>query len=354
MPARTADDYFAAIVASGMDIYAPIDIDDPIHYIPTPILEELLNRGLVGLDLTGAASRTRSKMVKEAACKALGYPVPKSFNKCQPRFTGQDFDTSNQQKLNMQIWNEPIVPTRRYALVRIGADNIVRTVKVVLGEILIPFDRSGKLTTKYQAQVLPGPEKLNLLAQRDTDALMPYLASTSMRSVNDSNPFVSPIDQPKRLSLFSIEEIFHRLAPLVGRSFQDAGRTQDRNRGADLHRMVCQALGYENYQDNGQFPDVLNQLLEVKLQTSPTIDLGLVLPNSLGAVRGVHRLGSIQPRHCDTRYAIFCATVAEGQVTLTHLYLTSGEKFFDHFRQFQGKVQNAKIQLPLPRALFGE
>ena len=39
-------------------------------------------------------------------------------------------------------------------------------------------------------------------------------------------------------------------------------------------------LGYSRYEDKGQFPDIRHQLLEVKLQTSPTIDLGLVLPSS--------------------------------------------------------------------------
>lgn len=354
MPVRTADEYRAAIAASGMDIYSPIDPDDLGHYIPTPILQDLLNRGLVGLNLDGVAPRTRSKMVKEAACRALGYPVPRSFVKCQPRFTGQDFDTYNQQALNLQIWNEPINPTRRYALVRIGSDGIVRQVKVVHGEVLIPLDTTGRLTTKYQAQMAPGPNHLNLLTVRDTEPLLPYLTNDQTSPVLGFNMAVSPTDQPTAHNLLPISEIFRRLSPLVGMRFPDAGRLQDRARGADLHRLVCQALGYESYQDNGQFPDIRHQLLEVKLQTSPTIDLGLVLPESLGAVKGVHGLGNIQPRHCDTRYALFAASVGDGSVELTHLYVVSGADFFTHFRQFQGLVQNQKIQIPLPRSLFGE
>ena len=62
--------------------------------------------------------------------------------------------------------------------------------------------------------------------------------------------------------------------------FVNAGFDQERNRGAALHALVCKALGYAGYQDDGQFPDVRHQLLEVKLQTSPTIDLGLVRPDS--------------------------------------------------------------------------
>lgn len=354
MTGRTASDYRAAIAASGMDIYAPIDSEDTEHYIPTPILQELLNAGLVGLDLSGRPARTRSKMVKEAACRALGYPVPSSFTKCQPRFTGQDFDTYNQQALNLQIWNEPINPTRRYALVRIGEDGKVSQVKVIHGDVLIPLDTTGRLTTKYQAQMVLGPNPLNLLSPSDTAPLLPYLTNEQVSPVLGFNIDRSPTDQPTAHNLLPIREIFHRLSPLVGTRFPDVGRLQDRARGADLHRLVCQALRYQSYQDNGQFPDVRHQLLEVKLQTSPTIDLGLVLPESLGAVKGVHRVGNIQPRHCDTRYALFGARVIDGWVELTHLYVVSGADFFTHFRQFQGLVQNQKIQIPLPRSLFGE
>lgn len=353
MSVRTAEYYRAAIAASGMDIYSPIDPDDSTHFIPAPLLQELLNHHLVGLSLAGVPLRTRSKIVKEAACKALGYPVPMSFMKCQPRFTGQNFDTYNQQSLNLQIWNEPIDPTRRYALVRIGPDGVVQQVKVVHGDMLIPLDTTGRLTTKYQAQLVPGAEYLNLMTERDTEPLLPYLASERVVTTLGFDMRVSPIDQPTPQKLLPIDEVFRRLSPLVGRGFPDAGPLQDRLRGADLHRLICQALGYQSYQDSGQFPDVRHQLLEVKLQMSPTIDLGVVLPTSLGAVRGVHGLGGIQPRHCDTRYAIFAAGSSGGVVTLTHLYVVAGRDFFEHFRQFQGRVQNQKIQIPLPAALFG-
>lgn len=354
MPVKTSADYRAAIKASGMDIYSPIDPDDVDHYIPTPILEEMLNQGLIGLNLDGVAPRTRSKLVKEAACRALGYLPPKSFNKCQPRFTGQDFDTYNQQALNLQIWNEPIIATRRYALVRIAENGIVRKVKVVHGDVLIPLDKTNAITTKYQAKFSLGKNPLNLHSLSDTAPLLPYLANNQTIQTLGFKSTVSPVGQPAPGELLPIGEIFKRLSPLVGMRFPDAGRLQDRARGANLHNLVCKALGYQSYHDNGQFPDVRHQLLEVKLQTSPTIDLGLVLPESLGAVKGVHGLGAIQPRHCDTRYAIFSALIVGDEVELVQLHVVSGEDFFTHFPQMGGLVQNKKIQIPLPCALFGE
>jgi len=89
----------------------------------------------------------------------------------------------------------------------------------------------------------------------------------------------------------------------------------------------------------------------VKLQTSPTIDLGLVRPNSTEAL-DVPMIEGKQIRHCDVRYAVFYARVRNGQVELTHVFLTTGEGFFNRFTQFQGKVLNAKLQIPLPSDFF--
>jgi len=96
---------------------------------------------------------------------------------------------------------------------------------------------------------------------------------------------------------------------------------------------------------------VRNQLLEVKLQTSPTIDLGLVRPASEEPL-DVPKIGLTQVRHCDVRYAIFYARTDGAEVTLTHVYLTTGAAFFTRFPQFQGKVLNKKLQIPLPSDFF--
>ena len=138
---------------------------------------------------------------------------------------------------------------------------------------------------------------------------------------------------------------------LIGRSFDDPGMDQERNRGAALHRLVCQCLGYSRYEDKGQFPDICHQLLEVKLQTSPTINLGLVLPNSEGPL-DIRQIGDCHPKHCDTRYAVFYAKTDGSQVTLTHLFVTTGADFFTRFRRFEGNVTNRKIQIRLPRNFF--
>lgn len=347
MTQKTPSDFKNAIQSSNFDIYSPVEVGDIDYWIPTPHLETLLNQALSGIDLSGLALRTRSKVVKMAVCEALGYPIPKSFKKTQPRFYGQQLDTYTQKSNNLQIWNEELSPNRRYAIVRITDQDIISKVKVVNGQELALLDTTGTITKKYQAGFALGIDSFELVSLQDTPSMLPYVRSDAVFSSS-----TSPIDEPELGALLSIEEIFGRLSALVGSSFSDPGIDQERNRGAALHNLICKCLGYSRYEDNGQFPDIRHQLLEVKLQTSPTIDLGLVLPSSEERV-DIQQVGDFHPRHCDTRYAIFYAKTDGKEVMLTNLVLTTGADFFSRFRRFEGKVINGKIQIPLPRDFFG-
>jgi hypothetical protein len=66
----------------------------------------------------------------------------------------------------------------------------------------------------------------------------------------------------------------------------------------------------------------------------------------------VPQIQGYQMRHCDVRYALFFAKTDGKSVMLTHFYLTTGEQFFSRFSQFQGKVLNKKLQIPLPVDFF--
>jgi hypothetical protein len=346
MIAKNHAEYKATLATSGKDIYSPVDIGDPDHWIPTHHLEALLNAGLHGKSLAGLALRTRSKVVKTAVCEALGYPAPRSFKKTQPRFLGQQLDTYTQKALNLQIWNEELSPTRRYAIIQVTEDDVIGRVRVVTGQQLAVLDTTGTITTKYQARLEIGAATHELVSPVDPSAMWPHVCAGAKLSVS-----TSPIHEPQAGELLPIHEIFERLSPLVGRTFPDPGIDQERNRGASLHRLICDQFGYSRYEDIGQFPDIRHQLLEVKLQTSPTIDLGLVEPSSTEYL-DIQRIGATQPRHSDVRYALFYAKTNGVTVVLTHLFVTTGERFFTRFRKFGGRVINGKIQIPLPRDFF--
>jgi hypothetical protein len=85
---------------------------------------------------------------------------------------------------------------------------------------------------------------------------------------------------PKAKSdVFGIEVLKRRLVPgLIGKKFT---QSDTKSRGQALERKVAELLGYKvERRLVGQFPDLPNQLLEVKIQDSPTIDLGKYTPES--------------------------------------------------------------------------
>lgn len=343
---KAAADYVAAIRESGLTIYDPIEVGSDL-WIPSRELERILDDALRGFATAGMPQKTRAKIVRKEICAALGYPTPTSFKRIRPKFPGQAFDPYVQAANNLQVWNDEITAKRRYVLVRPGSDGKIACVKVVSGTDIAVLDRTGKLTQKYQARVIQGTAPAELVSQSDTENLRDCVC--------DRLPGLrfkeSPIDYPSCETLLSLAEIYHLLCGLVGRKFSDRGARQERNRGAELHRLVCEALNYPNYKDDGRFPDVKHQLLEVKLQLEATIDLGAIAPSSREPL-DVPQVGGKTVRPCDVRYALFCGESDGAMVRLTRFYLTTGNDFFTRFPQCQGKVLNKKLQMHLPRNFF--
>ncbi len=138
---------------SGLTIYDRVAVGDKKLWFTSLELQVILDAKLRGLQLGGLPLRTRSKKVKSSICAALGYPIPKSFKKTQPRFVGQQFDSYTQKSNNLQVWNEDLDPIRRYVLIKINDEDEITKVKVVTGSDLAPLDTTGTLTQKYQARL---------------------------------------------------------------------------------------------------------------------------------------------------------------------------------------------------------
>ena len=333
-------DYIQNIKQSRLTIYDPISPADPYLYIPTEILQNILYDALVGQSLAGLPLRTRAKVVKSEVCKALGYPIPKSFSKTQPRFPGQNFDVYTQKSFNVQIWNEEVDGSRRYGFLRVNNDDIITSVRVISGNELAMYDRTGTLTRKYQATM--NSYGRNICSRDDTISVHDWIVDSPNFTINNF-----PNSAPRKNQLLRISEVFHRLQPMVGKSISYLDAVQERNRGAELHSMICAHLGYSVYEDDGSYPDILNQLLEIKLQTSPTIDLGLHSPVDGEEIITVDGKSFYSQ---DIRYAIFDGTVVGERIVLNKLYLVTGEDFTIYFPLFKGI--NRKIQLPLPFDFF--
>jgi hypothetical protein len=334
-----------ALSKSGKTIYDSLR-ETPDYFLPGGDLESILRGGLMGLNLNYPL-RTRSKVLKSKVCEILGYPVPTSFKKSQPRFPGQDFDTYVQKSNNLQIWNEEIVPARRYVIIRLDESSHVTGVRVVTGEILARLDTTGTLTKKYQAKSRDPITTSVLVSQSDAYGVHEAIAAIPHRRLTlaQSGGRELVLDFSRFLR---VDALYKKLLGLMGRRLSDPGLDQERNRGAALHKAVCEVLGMPAYSETGSFPDVLEQLLEIKLQTASTIDLGLVSPDDATPLAFLPLV-----RHCDVRYAVFYGAVVGAEVRLDHLVLTRGADFFTFFQRFEGKVVNSKLQIPLPRNFFG-
>jgi hypothetical protein len=257
-------------------------------------------------------------------------------------------DVFVQKSNNVQIWNEEVDPERRYAMIGLDVDSRVTNVRVVTGEALALLDRTGTLTQKYQAARIPGSTGSKLVTLDDTGRFKTLMKPSHL--ILATNARKSPSLRPVPCETMTIAQIYEVLIPLVGRNFDYGEIGQERARGAKLHRLVSEALGYPGYADTGQFPDILHQALEVKLQTSRTIDLGLVAPDSDSLSQMVG--GGI--RHCDIRYAIvYASRVGHLFLRIDDVVVSTGEKFFSEFQRFEGNIINRKLQIRLPLGFFG-
>ena len=344
---QISQDVVRSIGESKLSIYDSLE-QHPELRISTKNLQLILNRELTGL-LLDQPIRTRSKVVKSAICQALGYPTPRSFRKTQPRFPGQNLDVYVQKSDNLQIWNEALSVARRYVLVRVDDQNRVTTVRVVTGAELAKLDTTGTLTRKYQASAIHDVTGSRLVSPNDTPDLMWAMQA-------DQEEFGSLPESAKAVEFFEqllpADQLFIKLRELEGAIIDNPGADQERNRGWELHKAVSKKLGLKRAHDNGQVPDVSEQLLEIKLQTNRTVDLGLMSPTSRESLEDFHGL-----HHCDIRYAVFYASTFKDQdgaekIRIDHVVLTSGTDFFCFFQRLKGNVVNTKNQIRLPSNFF--
>jgi len=336
-------DFVKNIIKSGISIYDTEAVSNPSLFIPTDVLEALLNNGLKDINLTGLPLRTRSKFIKALICKALGFPVPISFKKTKPSFPALNMDIYTQKSSNLQIWNEEIESTRRYAIIQVNNKDRIQKVKLITGKELAKYDKTGTLTTKYQA-MLPNVKTSKLLSKKDTSSVQKWCCDKTV-DLKDINPTSIPVKN----KLVPINTIYKLIKELEGTTFSYIDSIQERNRGNFLHQLICEKLGFTIFADKGTFPDILNQLIEVKLQTSPTIDLGRQIPDDNNVI---YSLDKNTFTNKDIRYVIVCGTKLDNEIRIQNILISTGEEFFKHFQMFGGKVKNTKIQLPLPLDFF--
>ena len=284
-----------------------------VNHLTTP--EKLVKRFMclinTEFELTGKTRTDGSNIRKLIASTLEKYELPEMANEGKyeilppkkkgiPKITREFIDTyivTSGKSYNLQVWNRiPASKTLliklqennnlkcndvRFVFVRIDVEknNIASVIILTPDYIVSKFGKFGKPTIKHQLLISSKirkeicESKENILFYQDTNKL------TYLLKHNFEPPKENMAGEPSAQELFSIKLIKEIVAEkLIGEKLEAAAT---KNRGQALERKVLDLLGYTNNKNEqlyGAFPDIRNQLLEVKIQDSPTVDLGKFSP----------------------------------------------------------------------------
>lgn len=223
------------------------------------------------------------------------YAIIPPRKKGVPRLLLELIDTfivTSGENYNLQVWNR--YPNSQSVLVEYSNGKCIRCCDIrfvflkvnaqssIIDSIIVltpsyiekKFGTFGKPTIKHQIIIPPQKRaeiKGNILLGKDTKTMIDFCRKSYKKPSEKMTEF--PIESKP----FSIEILFKSVAQnLVGVRLQG---NDTKTRGQNLERKVMSLLGY-NSRLVGGYPDIPNQLLEVKLQDSATIDLGKFSPET--------------------------------------------------------------------------
>ncbi|MGC3850563.1 hypothetical protein [Limosilactobacillus reuteri] len=218
-----------------------------------------------------------------------------------PKFLREYVDTyliTSGKNYNLQVWNrnpDTDMPQVEYTnnkkflkskdvrfifgKINLDTDTIESIFIASPHKITEMFGMFGVPTAKYQliisetAKRLLNQNSTHIVCFDDASSLTPFIEEDS-KSNCDFRVF--PTNKDK---IMPISQIRRLVQPLVGTSISgDSTRT----RGLTLEQTVVEHLGYQLTKTMyPQYPDIPNQLLEVKVQDAPTVDLGKYSPQNV-------------------------------------------------------------------------
>ena len=288
------------------------------------------------------------------------YVPPKK--KGVPRILAQLLDTylvTSGDDYNLQIWNR--IPNSDNVLVKYKNGNriLCKDIRLVLAKIntntniiedviiTTPnyletrYGKFGKPTVKSQLlisdilrqKIIQQPE---FVKSKDTLAVQ-------QKSLAEYQKPSEPLNHFPKGKVLPISILRERLIPLLETKV-DAADTK--TRGQKLERMVANALGYADT-DNlvGGYPDIPNQLLEIKIQDTQTVDLGKYSP---AFEREIEELPVFTSK--DVRY--FIALTNPITNVIDGFVLTCGAELGNYFTFVAS--ESYKCQRSIPMSMFNE
>ena len=299
-----------------------------------------------GSNVRKLVARTFAKFPLPEPCPQSSHSIVPPKGKGVPRILLEYVDTyivTTGDTYNLQVWNRnpasdsiqveynsgETLSSRDVRFVFLRVNPQAQTISSIL--VLTPdyieskFGRFGKPTIKHQI-IIPPTVRDKALDQTPPGI---FCSDTSALSQHVTGKYAiptSPIgDKPILDQLFSLKLLREMLVDgLIG---EPLDQMATKNRGQALERLVACLLGYKISDAElleGNFPDIPNQALEVKVQDSPTVDLGKFSPQFKECVPSCPSLTTL-----DVRYLIALTDAETGIVQ--GIILCPGEKLGEHF-----------------------
>lgn len=178
-----------------------------------------------------------------------------------------------------------------------------------------------------------------ILYSKDTDKIQKIALCNE---IINQNSFIK--DEPVKEKLYKLDVIKDTLsARMIDMNLPEL---QTKNKGQLLEKEVIKLLGYDPDKHElmeGNYPDIRHQLLEIKVQDSPTVDLGKFSP--LTKETGFCNLNVSTE---DVRY--FIALVDKKTKKITSLILMPGKELGKHFSYVS--ETSFKCQRTIPMDFF--
>lgn len=227
------------------------------------------------------------------------YEILTEKGKGLPRILPEFLDTyiiTNNKDYNMQVWNRipdsnmPLIKYKntgeiltcnniRYLMVKIDNNKIVEILLLTPDYITKNFGKFGVPTIKHQ--LIINQSKRDEILNQDIPILFKNNERLHFNSINNIQimSIDSIHDKPIVEKIIKIDDLFDIVKnEIIGVELKS---DSTKIKGQELERIVSEKIGYtllENELLVGGYPDLPSQLLEVKVQESPTVDLGKYSP----------------------------------------------------------------------------
>lgn len=299
-------------------------------------------------------SHLLSNYMPEAADE---YEIIPPKQKGVPAFLREYIDTyivTTGKSYNLQVWNRNpnsdsvqidlkngevlLASDVRFVFGKISADHCIESIVILTPDYIEKrFGRFGKPTVKQQL-IISNKKRKEIIRNGDMVIADSNLPQELLAGGNEPiNASVSIKDEPQKV--LPIERIHERVSDkLVGEKLDISLSTKQR--GQQLERMVAYHLGYSGIQDSleGGYPDIRNQMLEVKVQDSPTIDLGKYSPQFEEQISDRFTTRTI-------RYLIALTNAADGAID--GLIMCPGEELGKNFTYVAEKSFKCQRNIPM-------